>query len=91
MATPNASIAAPPTTCSDQSTAKPKRAAGGIDDAPRGGDDLRPDAVARDRRDAVRRSIGAVGHGRVSPWRGATNATETPLISAPWSLLTATR
>ena len=90
MATPNASIAAPPTTCSDQSTANPNAPAGGIDDAPRRGDDLRPDPVARDRRDPVRRR-GAVGHGRVSPWRGETNATETPLISAPWSLLTATR
>ena len=46
-------MAAPPTRCSDQSTAKPKRVAGRVDDASRGGDDLRPDAVAGDRRDPV--------------------------------------
>ena len=65
MATPYASIAAPPTRCSDQSTANPKRVAGGVDDAPRGRDDLRPDAVARDRRDPVRREV-ALRHGRPS-------------------------
>ena len=93
MATPKASIAAPPTTCSDQSIANPMAVAGRVDDAPRGGDDLRPDAVARDRRDAVAGEIArrALRHGADSPSRGATNATDTPLISAPWSLLTATR
>jgi hypothetical protein len=68
---------------------EPEPGAGDVDHAPSRSDDLRPDTVARDRCDAVRHRRS--GHGRVSPWRGDTNATETPLISAPWSLLTATR
>ena len=86
-ATPKASIAAPPTSSSDQSTPKPKRVTRRVDDPPGRGDDLRPDPVTRDRRDAVPMPL----HGSDSPCRGETNATDTPLISAPWSLLTATR
>ena len=72
---------------------EPEARPGRVDDAPRGGDDLGPDPVAGDRRDAVARELAgrALGHGIASPRRGATNATDTPLISAPWSLLTATR
>ena len=55
--------------------ANPNRHAGRVDDAPRGRDDLGPDAVARDRRDPIGREA-ALRHGSVSPWRGATNATD---------------
>ncbi len=89
MATPYASIAAPPTRNSDHSTANPNALAGRVDDAPGGGHDLRPDAVARDRRDPIGEV--ALRHGSPCSVRGATNATATPLISAPWSLLTAIR
>ena len=69
---------------------EPERGPCRVDHAPGGGHDLRPDPVAGDRRDPIAREA-ALRHGSVSPWRGATNATDTPLISAPWSLLTATR
>ena len=75
------------------STAKPNARAGGVEDAPRGRDDLRPDPVARDRRDPVRRVDAPAPPSRelLGRPRAPTNATSTPLISAPWSLLTATR
>ena len=65
--------------------------AGRVDDPARRRDDLRPDAVARDGRDPVRSARPRpVAHGVDSPLRGEAKATDTPLISAPWSLLTAT-
>ena len=63
--------------------------AGGVDHATRGGDDLGTHPVSGDRDEAVAKA--ATRHAMPSCWRGATNATATPLISAPWSLLTATR
>ena len=57
---------------------EPEPRAGRIDDPPRGRDDLRPDPVARDRRDPVRRH-GAVGHGSVSPWRGDDERDRHPV------------
>ena len=82
-------MAAPPTRNSVHSTVNPNALAGRVDDAPCRRDDLGPDPVARDRGDPVGEA--ALRHGRPSSERGATNATATPLISAPWSLLTATR
>src|SRR5690349_18180494 len=64
---------------------EPERLPGGVQNRTPGGDDLRPDPVPRDRRDAIRRHEGS------STTRGATNATATPLISAPWSLFTPAR
>ena len=66
---------------------------GRFEHAPPGCQHVRPDAVARDRRQAVGGPgpIGARGHGRSSTTRGVTKAGSIPLISAPWSLLTATR
>ena len=69
---------------------EPEPLSGGIDDPPRGVDDLGPDPVARDGDDAVRGKA-TLRHGRPSPARRFANATSTPLISAPWSLLVATR
>ncbi len=62
-------------------------------------DDLGPDPVAGDGDDRVGRAAGAaasrgeraVGHGSSSAVPGATNAELTLPISAPWSLLIATR
>ena len=89
MATPNVSIATPPTTCSDQSTVNPNRPPAASTTrraaATTSGPTPSPGIVA------IRYVLAPVRHGSVSPWRGDTNATETPLISAPWSLLTATR
>ena len=64
-----------------------------VDDAPGGGHDLRPDAVARDRRDAVGRATPGPAAVMAASRPGAATRTPptTPLISAPWSLLTATR
>ena len=62
---------------------------GGIDRGPRGRDDVRPDAVARDSRDPI--AGRTVRHGNSSAARRPMNATSSPLTSAPWSLLTATR
>ena len=73
--------------------AEAERLTGRVDDPARRRDDLRPDPVARDGRDAVsdpRGGCGPVAHGVDSPLRGEAKATDTPLISAPWSLLTAT-
>ncbi|SRR6266404_4144068 len=56
-----------------------------VEDRPRSRDDLGSDAISGDGGDAVSRHEGS------STTRGDTNATETPLISAPRSLLTATR
>ncbi len=67
---------------------EPERDARGVEDAARLRHDLRPDPVAGECRDPVG---GGRRHGSPSSMRGATNATDTPLISAPWSLLTATR
>ena len=87
IATPKASIAAPPTTSSDQSTANPNRAPAASTTrraaATTSGPTPSPGIVA------IRYVV--TRHGSDSPWRGETNATDTPLISAPWSLLTATR
>ena len=99
MATPYASIAAPPTTSSVHSKPNPNRGPTASRTWTAPGDDLRPDPVARDRRDPVgrrsrRRAAGAAAplrHGSSSAVRRPTNATSTPLISAPWSLLIATR
>ena len=72
----SASIAAPPATCSDQSIAKPNRAAAASTHPPRGRHDLRPDAVARDRGDPV-----VVGRSLTGgPRAGA--ATRTPTLTA---------
>ena len=64
---------------------EPERPARGIEDIPPSGDDLGPDTVPGNSRQAVLRHEGS------STTRGETNATETPLISAPRSLFTATR
>ena len=69
---------------------EPEPLSGGIDDTPRGVDDLGPDPVARDGDDSVRGKA-ILRHGRPSPARRFAKATSTPLISAPWSLLVATR
>src|SRR5206468_1463893 len=61
-----------------------ERRRGRVQDRTSGGHDLGTDAIARDRHDAVR-------HGRSSAPVGATNAELTLPISAPWSLLIATR
>ena len=77
--------------------AEAEAAAGGLEDAHRALDDLGADAVARDQRDPVRRpcrvrpGAATLRHGRSSTSRLPTNATSTPLISAPCSLLAATR
>ena len=77
--------------CSDQSTAKPNARAGRVDD--RAGRPRRP--PARRRRPGSSRSGSVRGRppsrqllGRA---RRRRTPTSTPLISAPWSLLTATR
>ena len=70
---------------------EPERAAGGLEHPDGARDDLRPDAVARDQRDPVAEPGLAIGHGSSSAVRRPTNATSIPLISAPWSLLAATR
>ena len=82
----------PPTSSSVQSNPKPNALARGLEDPDRARDDLRPDAVARDQRDPVRGARAAiVRHGSSSAVRRPTNATSIPLISAPCSLLAATR
>jgi hypothetical protein len=53
---------------------------GRIDDPPSGRDDVRPDAVPRDGGDPVGH---CVAQGNSSAARCPTNATSTPLISAP--------
>jgi hypothetical protein len=60
---------------------------GRVDDRPRGRDDLGTDAVARDCRDLEP----GIGHGSSSAVRWTTKAGEAGPISAPWSLLVATR
>ena len=65
--------------CSVQSIAKPNRVAGRVEDAPGGGDDLRPDAVARDRRRSGTRQVARSAPSRsrqaARAWRGETKAT----------------
>src|SRR5258706_410073 len=65
---------------------EPERSTGRVHHGDRRGDDLGPDPVAGDQRDPVLR----LRHGN-STVRGEAKATSTPLISAPWSLFTATR
>ncbi len=92
MATPYVSMAMPPARISCHVDVEAEPAADRVDHPPGGIHDLRPDPVAGDRGDPVgglRKAV--LGHGSPSSERGETNATETPLISAPWSLLVATR
>ena len=90
MATPYASIAAPPTTMLRPVDREPEPARRRR--RRRAAPPRRP--PARPRRPGSSRSRYVVAPsvtGASRPGAATTNATETPLISAPWSLLTATR
>ena len=83
-------MAAPPATTSVHSTCELEPPPGCVDDAACGVDDLRPNPVTGDGHDPIGRKVG-LRQGRPRSVRWFANATATPLISAPWSLLTATR